>query len=686
MIFQRYPFLRFSLFFILGIVSRHYLGETVMLPAWALGFLFLVYLWLMRKYSLRNQRYLAMLGFLLLFNLGAYRLDFFLIEDSSIDHEILAYKAQVISDPEQKARSIRAVIEVYEVYSDSSWVSAVGRVNAYFAQELAESLRYGDLIWVKGSPQTTEPPANPGAFDYANYLAYQNIRYQQFIGDEFEPIGNEAPNQLEEMAIDIREKAVSLIKQYVPDPRAGAVVLALVLGVKDDLDNELIQSFSATGAMHVLAVSGLHVGIIYGMLFWLLKRLRWHKRKYRWAMFFISLTVLWAYALLTGLAPSVLRAVTMFSFVAMGRALFRKGNIYNTLALSALALLIYNPYLIMSVGFQLSFLAVFGIVFLQPRLYQLWQPRFWLLDKAWAITCVSIAAQLATAPLSMLYFHQFPSYFLISNLFIIPAAFAILSCGLLLLALSWLPALDFWIGKALTWFVTLVNQTVEGVSRFPGSTIEGIYFSIADTWIIYALLLALIAFWVNKKKQMLRYAIALALAFSVSQISHWKEYVNTYEVSVLDVSGQSAIDLRSGFNFSLIADSSFLADKASQQFNLSGKRLLAGQAVDDQNLPIVKTSFEFGELAVIHGRSVLWLNKKVRSKSALSIVPDVLVISHNAIENEEELEAFSHSGQIVVDRTNSYRTQNTLMKLAKEKSLNMHVVAFNGYFSSLWRK
>lgn len=683
--FQRFPFVRFAFFFAIGIVCRHYLGEVVLLPIYLLLGLLLVYLFLLFRNSLKYQNFLALLSFLLLFSLGAYRLEVFLIKDDWPSKEILAYKAQLISEPEEKKNSTRAVLQTYEILTDSGWMEQESRVNAYFEKGSSAKLSYGDLVMVEGIPNRTTPPANPGEFDYRNYLSYQNIHFQQFIGDRFTVIGHEEPNWFVARAITIRNYCVAQLSQYIRNDQSRAVVLALVLGVKDELDNELIQSFSATGAMHVLAVSGLHVGIIYGILFWLLKALRLHRRKYRWLVAFISILVLWVYALLTGLSPSVLRAVTMFSFVALGRALFRNGNIYNTLSLSALALLLYNPYLIMSVGFQLSFLAVFGIVYLHPKIYGLWKLDNWFLDKVWSITCVSIAAQLATGPLSMLYFHQFPTYFLVSNLFIIPAAFAILIGGLVLLATSVLPAIAGFIGMILGEVVSGVNWLVTKVSQFPNSTIDGVYFSILDTWLVYAVLIGLILFFVLKRRSYLQLGFICALCFAISQILHFEEYANSFEISVLNASNHSVIDIRAGFDGKAVANQEFLDDPESQQFSLSGKRLLSGvrQKVEEDQLIIPHTDLPFGELMVFDGKSILWVNQEVSQVQLAEIAPDFLILSNNAVN---DLGSFQGAKHIILDKSNAFYTQRRLMEQAKENELNIHQVSTNGYFSSLWRK
>ncbi|NVJ45520.1 MAG: DUF4131 domain-containing protein, partial [Cytophagia bacterium] len=156
--FQRFPFVRFAFFFAIGIVCRHYLGELVLLPVYLLLGLLLVYLFLLFRNSLKYQNMLALLSFLLLFSLGAYRLEVFLIQDDKLPNEAIAYKAQLITEPEEKENSTRAVLQTYEVLTDSGWVEQESRVNAYFSKEQRSNLSYGNLIMVEGFPDRTTLP------------------------------------------------------------------------------------------------------------------------------------------------------------------------------------------------------------------------------------------------------------------------------------------------------------------------------------------------------------------------------------------------------------------------------------------------------------------------------------------------------------------------------------------------
>jgi competence protein ComEC len=197
----------------------------------------------------------------------------------------------------------------------------------------------------------------------------------------------------------------------------------------------------------------------------------------KWLRALILLTGLWMYALVTGLSPSVLRAATMFSFIIAGQALNRQAYIYNSIAASAFLLLLVQPAILFEVGFQLSYMAVIFIVFLHPYLYRLLSFRYKILNSAWSLTCVSLAAQAGTVPLSLFYFHQFPSYFILSNFVVIPAATVIIYGAALLFIASPIPVLLEIFGLLLNKFLQMVNFMIFFIEKMPGSLIANIRFA-----------------------------------------------------------------------------------------------------------------------------------------------------------------------------------------------------------------
>lgn len=693
MFFNKYPFLRLTFPFILGIVSYHYLGNALDIALWVPLVLFGAYLILWKVSSLRFNRLLSCLAIAMLFCFGILRLQNHRL-DSDLSHllwqdsDITAYEGVLVAEPTQKTRSINLRLDVSRALIAGEWKTVTGRVNLYVDPQKGEHLSYGDRLLIKGAPQQTSAPSNPGEFDFANYLVYNNIFHQQFAGEHFEKLGESTPDLLKAKSIELRKFCRDRLVRHIHDPEVRSVMLAIVLGIKDELDTELQGAFSASGAMHVLAVSGLHVGIIYAIILLIFKKIRIDQRKGRWVIAIISLLALWCYAFLTGLSPSVLRAVTMFSFIALAKATDRNGNIYNTLAASAFILLWYNPYLIMSVGFQLSYLAVFGIVYLQPRFYKLLTVDNYLLDKVWAITCVSLAAQIATAPLSMLYFHQFPTYFLISNLFIIPAAFVMLIMGLLMLLLSSVPFLGEGLGWAIECFVWLVNTLVFFVRDLPGSTLEGIRLNTSQTWLIYAVFIFTILLFFKRRFSYLVVSFVVACFFAFNQIGDRTVYMDSGAFRMLDVSNASVADFRHGGYSRLLADSLFQTDQSKRRFHFEPGRLLSGSNLRPENdeLALVTREFLGNKLVCFKGETFLFLNEplplvELKGK-VLSI--DHLIISHNAVNDLEEVIDMVSFDHLLIDPSNKGYLIEKLIKQAARLDLNAHSVKKSGYFEKLW--
>ena len=686
-----FPFVRLAFCFAVGIVAHHYLGPNLLITPILLVALFSAYMILNRLNSHRYKIWLGVISCILAFGLGTQRL--FVFKENAYpqalfkkDNDIRAYKARVLSSPELKQNSTLIPLEVYQVLDSSDWQPTKGFINAYLPKTDSITLFRGDLVLIKGMPLEVKGPQNPGEFNYKNYLVYNRIYHQHYLKDGLKRIGHSPASFWVEISDRLRAYCAQTIKVHIQNTEAQAVILALSLGIKNELEDELVRAFSATGAMHVLAVSGLHVGIIYMILFQVFHKLGLSKKKYRWIMAILSIGFLWFYALLTGLSPSVLRAVTMFSFVALGKALFRKGNIYNTLAASAFALLWFNPYLIMSVGFQLSYLAVFGIVYLHPRLYALFDINNSLLDKAWSITCVSIAAQLATGPLSMLYFHQFPTYFLISNLFIIPAAFITLIGALLLFAFSFIPVLAIGMGWLLNQFVTLTNGLVYQVSSFPGSTIEGIRLSIVETWLVYFCLGGLILFLVHKKMNWVYLAFLCALCFAGIQIAHYSHFAKSYELSQLVVNNHKVLDIRAGFSSKLYADSAFMADQEKQRFHLHQKRILGGSnhRTQDDRLAFSMAESQLGTIIAFHGKSVLVLERMHKLNEALSF--DYVFVDGRDMKFEREYFEQIQATRFILGGNLWNRTEEELIKYLEANQQPFHSVKAHGYFSQVWRE
>lgn len=346
----------------------------------------------------------------------------------------------------------------------------------------------GTLIaWPMKSVKEIQGPALPGDFNYKQYQQNKGIYHQSYCKASQIKILNIPKNRsIYAISQDIKswisKKLTCLLSE-----NTAAFAMALLVGDRSQLDKEVYNQFANTGTLHVLAVSGLHTGILFLLLKFLLQPLIRTKRGKLWQSMGIIIG-LYAYAFITGLSPSVLRAATMFSIVQFASALDRRANVYNSIFASAFVLLLISPNILFHVGFQLSYIAVLGIVSLQKPISSIYAPSNKIVKYFWDIITVSIAAQLATFPISLYYFHQFPTYFLLANMLVIPCIFLLLIALIVLILLSAIPVISKWIAIITDFVIESIIKTTDIISQMPYVNIQDVFPSTLTVWMLYVLL------------------------------------------------------------------------------------------------------------------------------------------------------------------------------------------------------
>lgn len=403
----------------------------------------------------------------------------------------------IISEAKNTAKTERYLLRIDQLKFKDSLYSYSANVLLYLSKsEENISFDYGDRIFANVSLAKIQGPKNPEDFDYAKFMRRKGYEFQAFAkNDDLIILNKNNGSKFMDFAIAMRNYFQSVLKENFRNPDNFHIAEALILGQKDDLPNDVRSAFADAGAIHVLAVSGLHVGIIYQMLIYILSFLK------RWkygstGIFFISVFILFGYALITGFSPSVSRAVIMFSILALSKLINRRSNIYNNLGLAAFIILIIDPMMIFDLGFQLSFLAVFSIVFFYPYLTSTVEINNSILDKMYKLTCVSLAAQIGTFPITIYYFHQFPNFFILSNFIVIPFAAIILTFGIALLVLHFFPLLENLLAWLLEMSINIMNRSIFIIQELPYSVTKDIYYDhwhlIFSVFILSSLMLVLI--------------------------------------------------------------------------------------------------------------------------------------------------------------------------------------------------
>lgn len=578
--------------------------------------------------------------------------------------------AKLVKPVSERPGSNKTWVEVAFIKTAHGWISASGKILTYFKKDKrSQELKYGDLICFSGNPVLVPPSQNPGEFNYKRFLSFHQVYHQVYIGEEkWCRLPENSGNPVIYKAYQVRDFFIRILKEQIPWSREFGVASALVIGYEEEVDMELIQAYASAGALHVLSVSGMHVGLIYqGLIFILgfMNRKRWSRH----VLHSFLLCFLWFYAFVSGFSPSVARSALMLSIVIVARWHRGNTNVFNTLVVTAFGLLIYNPTYITEVGFQLSFMAVWGIIFFHPKIYNLIEPRTRVMHWIWELTSISVSAQLMTFPLGILYFHQFPNLFMLSNLMVIPLSGVIIYISIGVLIFSYVPFVGIGIAWLATRLLWLLNESVLMVERIPCAVINRLSISIFETWLIYLMLFCLTYLLITRKGYFLLGLLTTAIILNGSQLYEKYRFSNRKQLIFYNIPKQHAIDLIDGEKHIFIGDSSLLANKASMLFHVEHNWWDMGFKVDS----LAKWEFCFpkteqGDRAIEIGKNFLCFKnkriciatrelvltcRKMKIPIGKKIKVDYLVLTDNATWKVSDLQKLVDCKMVIIDPTNS---------------------------------
>lgn len=487
---QRHPFLRLLMPLVVGILCGDAFPHV--LSAWEYVAGFLLFLFIIGRYKYTGWVYGAAVylflggtGFCLMsWQQGKTVFPF--------SGKPAVYRVCIREHPEERERSILCRVALLgEVEQDT--VTGCPRNHlflAYFPKDSATAtLRRGDELLVS---TRLAPPANngnPDEFDYARYLRRKGYSGTAYVADgHWRKTGHDASRTVSQVALDYREKVVGLYRSLGFETDELAVLAALTVGDKEELSDDIVETYSVSGASHVLALSGLHIGFLYALLLFVLRPLwrRWQRLKPLLLLLLVLFLV--SFAFFTGLSSSVVRSVVMFSLLAFAGLQPEKPLTLNTLAATAFLMLLCKPVWLFDVGFQLSFSAVAAIVLVQPKLYALWKVDNRFLRYLWGLMTVSMAAQLGTAPLVIFYFSRFSTHFLLTNLWVIPMVSLVLYSAVFLLMLTPLPFVQHLFARVVEALVHVQNEVLRWIEHLPGAAVDDIWLDIWGVLLVYLFL------------------------------------------------------------------------------------------------------------------------------------------------------------------------------------------------------
>ena len=479
--------------------------------------------------------------------------------------------ARLEEPPVERDKTFKVMLDIEGFRNSDGAIPSEGKVMAYF-QKTAEvtELAYGDLIAFNKPIEAVAPPMNPGEFDYKKYLERRGVTGIVYLKEgDWLPTGISQENVVFSFAYHFRDRMMEAMRRCGISGDELGVGAAILLGYDDSLPVQVRHNYVAAGSMHILCVSGMHVGVIYLLASFLLGLLGRSKGALL-AKRIILLVLIWFYALITGLSPSIMRSALMISMIIFGEIIHRKGFTLNSIAASAFILLLIDPNNLYAIGFQLSYVAVLGIVLLQKPLSNLvfFQNQF--LDKIWEITTVSLAAQIATMPFTIYYFHQFTPYFWLSNLLMTPLSFAVILSGMTLLAVSWVPWLNLVVGKAVWFGLHWMNAVASIVERLPLSLVKGLSMSDFQFGLSLVMLLLLLLFVNLRKKRMMMEMLVVSTVFALSLAWRTQHLAGQSGLMLYSLRNHTAITVFQGFNSVLLCDEELLAEPSAIDYSLKG--------------------------------------------------------------------------------------------------------------------
>ena len=672
----QFPLIKITLFFVTGILFAFYLKPQpiIIFSILLFGFLVFGFTFYSSKINLFQDNYFGIFTVLISFLIGitSQTIHTDLHQKNNYFHQISLV---------EKKHFLEVTLKEKLKFSEfnNRYIAIVKRLdNQQSSGKIILNIRkdslnnhdfeIGNVLKIKASIYKNKPIKNPNQFDYGKYLENQNIYAQIYCDTNNIEISTDIEKNIWYYTAKFRNTIIHNLEKNGFAKKELAVIIALILGQQQDISPEILQDYQYAGAVHILSVSGLHVGFILLFVGYALKPFP-NTKKWKINKLIIVILSLWLFGFIAGLAPSVLRSVVMFSFVAIGRYLGRGVNIYNTLLVSALIILLFQPSFLFDVGFQLSYISLFFIIWLQPLLESYWQPKNKFLKLFWEIITVSFAAQIGAMGLSIYYFHQFPGLFFITNMIILPAMGIILALGVLVMLLAYFDIVPIFLMKLLEYCIWILDAIIGWIASFEQFILKDISMNKLMLCSFYLMIFTIFIYFKKPKFSKLAFGLASIILFQVTIIGSKYYYQNQKELIVFNIKKNSIILDKIGQKSTVFANDSIL--KTSEN-DSKIKQYLVG------NFCRLQSKNQMPNLMFHNNNKILILDSLAISPKDLN--PDILLITYSPKLNLERFLQVCKPKIVVADGSN-FKSYVKVWKSTCEKSeIKFHSTSEKGFF------
>lgn len=671
----QFPLARITIGFVLGILVTYYFKPNLLI---VFSFLFLIVIaaviaFFVAKREFANSIFFGVTTYFLAFYIGASTQ---IIHTNSFQQSNYSNSEAIFDKPHvvtvivrEKLRSTAFNDRYIVIVNQIDYIVKTGRILLNVRKDsLNHSFEIGSHLQLKESLYKSGPAKNPNQFDYGKYLEGKQI-YAQMYADASElKMGSVVEKDVWYYTAKLRTKIIRNLEKAHFNKAELNVAIALILGQQQDISPDIIRDYQFAGAVHILSVSGLHIGFILLFVTFILKPFP-NTRRGSFIKLIIILASLATFGLIAGLAPSVLRSVTMFSFVAIGMYLRRSTNIFHTLLVSMLLILLVQPSFLFDVGFQLSYVALFFILWLQPLLAELWTPKNVIVNYFWEILTVSFAAQIGAFPLSIYYFHQFPGLFFVTNLVIIPFLSMIMALGVLVMVLAAFDFVPLFLAKLLEWSIFILNKIINAIASLEQFIIQEIPFNWQLLVSVYLVLIATIIWFKKPSFNRLAMTLMSIIIFQISYFDIQRRIQIQSELVIFNAKKSTMIAERNGKYITLYANDSILK-------TASKNKTLNSYAMG--NFSNLKSKKRLQNLIYFKGNKILIVDSLgVYPKD---FRPDIVLFTQSPKINVERFLQTTKPELIVADASN-YRTIQKLWKATcSEAKIPFHATTEKGFY------